>query len=181
VQPIDQDQFRLPLYPEPQDPAELGLELRLGWKQNDPTIAADAKAFWEENGMLPDDVSIDERAAEIVLAAYAADRLVAVSTAAIEEVPPLRCKMAVYRCAVAPDYRGQYVSVMISAHSLKVLEAWSLASPDEDVMGMLAVMENEKYRRKTHPHRAAETRLSLVFFNAKGQKVIVGWFDHARV
>ena len=48
-------------------------------------------------------------------------------------------------------------------------------------MGMMAVMENDNYKKKTHPHRAPETKLSLVYFNAQGQKIVVGWFDHARL
>lgn len=175
------DKTRLPIYPEPQDPAELGVELRLGWRRNDPAIAADAKAFWKDLSILPAGVDADGRVDEIVYAAYAGERLVAVSTAIIEEIPFLHCKMAMYRCAVAPDFRGRNMSVMISAHSLKALEAWSLANPDEDVMGMMAVMENETYKKKSHPHRAPETRLSLAFFNAQGQKIVIGWFDHARL
>ena len=181
MQPTNRGETQLPIYPEPPDPAAFGVDLRLGWRRNDPSIMADAKAFWELHEMIPTDVSLDERASEILLAAYAGDRLVAVSTATIENIPALRCRMAAYRCAVAPDFRGKNMSVLISAHSLKALEAWSLANPDEGVMGMLAVMENENYQKKTHPHRAPATRLSLAFFSAKGQKIVVGWFDHARL
>jgi hypothetical protein len=177
----DQDETRLPIYPEPTDPATLGVELRIGWLRNDPAIAADAKAFWKQYEIINRDEIAAERTSEIVLAAYAGERLVAVSTAKIETIPRLRCKMAVYRCAVAPDFRGKNMAVMISAHSLKTLEAWSLANPDEGVLGMLAVMMNEKYQKETHPHRSPETKLSLAYFNEQGQKVVVGWFDHARI
>ncbi|HWE45002.1 MAG TPA: hypothetical protein VG407_03155 [Caulobacteraceae bacterium] len=177
----DQGGTRLPIYPEPPDPAALGVELRLGWLKGDATLEADAKAFWKACDVLPTDEAAEKRAPQILLAAYAGERLVAVSTAAIRETPYLRCKMALYRCAVDPEYRGQMMSVMITAHSFKVLEDWSLAHPDEGVMGVMAVMQNEKYQRKTHPHRPPETRLSLAFFNDRNQKVCVGWFDHARL
>ncbi len=178
---IPRGETRLPIYPEPPAPAQFGIDLRLGWKRGDPAIAADVKAFWDRHNLLPPGADPDKRAKEVVLAGYAGSRLVAVSTAAIEEIVFLRCKMAVYRCAIAPDVRGQMMSMLITAHSLKALEAWSLAHPDEGVMGMLAVLENETYQKKTHPHRAPETRLSLVAFSPKGQKIVVAWFDHARL
>jgi hypothetical protein len=160
---------------------EFGIDLRLGWKRGDPALTADVKTFWGRFNLLPPRADPDQRAKEVVLAGYAGERVVAVSTAAIEEIAFLRCKMAVYRCAIAPDFRGQMMSMLITAHSLKALEAWSLAHPDEGVMGMLAVLENETYQKKTHPHRAPETRLSLVAFSPKGQKIVVAWFDHARL
>jgi hypothetical protein len=135
----------------------------------------------DRNHLLPQGIDADRRAKEIVPAAYAGARLAAVSTAAIEQVQFLRCKMAVYRCAIAPDFRGKMMSMLITAHSLKALEAWSLAHPDEGVMGMLAVLENETYKKKTHPHRAPETKLSLVAFNPQGREIVVAWFDHARL
>ena len=177
----DQSKFKLPTYPPPPDPAASGIDLKLGWRKNDPQITADAKAFWKTYDFLPQDADPDKRAASIVYAAYSGPRLAAVSTAFIEQIPFLRCKMAVYGCAVAPDFRGQKMSVLISAHSIYALEDWSLAHPEEEVMGMLAVMQAEKYEKKSHPHRAPETRLSLAYFNAQDQKIVVGWFDHARV
>jgi hypothetical protein len=178
---IPRGETRLPIYPEPPEPAEFGIDLRLAWNRGDAAMAADVKAFWDRLSLLPRGADPDRRVKEVVLAAYAGERLVAVSTAAIEEVRFLRCKMAVYRCAIAPDFRGQMMSMLITAHSLKALEAWSLAYPGEGVMGMLAVLENETYKKKTHPHRAPETKLSLVGFNPKGQKIVVAWFDHARL
>jgi hypothetical protein len=178
---IPRGETRLPISPEPPAPGEFGIDLRLGWNRGDAAIAADVKAFWDQFNFLPRGADPDHRVKEVVLAGYAGNRLVAVSTAAIEQVAFLRCKMAVYRCAIAPDFRGQMMSMLITAHSLKALEAWSLAHPDEGVMGMLAVLENETYKKKTHPHRAPETKLSLVGFNPKGQKIVVAWFDHARL
>jgi len=151
---IPRGETRLPIYPEPPAPGEFGIDLRLAWNRGDAAIAADVKAFWRQFNLLPPGSDPDKRAKEVVLAAYAGGRLVAVSTAAIEEVMFLRCKMAVYRCAIAPDFRGQMMSMLVTAHSLKALEAWSLAHPDAGVMGMLAVLENETYKKKTHPHRA---------------------------
>jgi hypothetical protein len=178
---IPRGETRLPIYPEPPAPAQFGIDLRPGWKRGDAAIEADVKAFWKEFNLLPPGIDPDRRVKEVVLAGYAGSRLVAVSTAAIEEVKFLRCKMAVYRCAIAPDLRGQMMSMLVTAHSLKTLEAWSLAHPDESVTGMLAVLENETYKKKTHPHRAPETRLSLVAFDPQGRKIVVAWFDHARL
>ena len=178
---ITRGETRLPIYPEPPAPAQFGIDLRLGWNRGDAAIAADVKAFWERFNLLPPGADPDRRVKEVVLAGYAGERLVAVSTAAIEKVAFLRCNMAVYRCAIAPDARGQLMSTLITAHSRKALEAWSLAHPDEGVMGMLAVLESETYQKKTHPHRRPETRLSLAGFSPQGQKIVVAWFDHARL
>ena len=148
---IPRGETRLPIYPEPPAPAEFGIDLRLGWNRGDAAIAADVKAFWEQFNFLPRGVDPDHRVKEVVLAGYAGNRLVAVSTAAIEQVGFLRCKMAVYRCAIAPDFRRQMMSMLVTAHSLKALEAWSRAHPDESVMGMLAVLENGDLQEKDPP------------------------------
>jgi hypothetical protein len=172
---------RLPVYPEPPSPAQLGVDLRVGWLRADPAIEADVKQFWARWGLLPQGVDPEQRVKEVVLAAYAGGRLVAVSTAVVELVPFLRSKMAVYRCAMDPEHRRQFMSVLITAHSVRLLEQWSLATPAEEVMGVLAVLEAATYKTRSHPHRAPETRLSLVGFTPAGEKIVAAWFDHALV
>jgi hypothetical protein len=174
-------QTRLPVYPEPPPPSQFGIDLRRAWRSDDAAIATDVKAFWARWSLLPPDVDPDQRVKEVILAGYAGGRLVAVSTAVIEFVPFLRTRMAVYRCAMDPEFRRQMLSMLITAHSVKALERWSLETPGEAVMGVMAVLEADTYRRKSHPHRAPETRLSLVGFTPAGEKIVVAWFDHAEV
>ena len=47
-----------------------GIEVRIAWRRDDPEIERDAIDFWRRLGNLPADVTPEERAKEIVLAAY---------------------------------------------------------------------------------------------------------------
>jgi hypothetical protein len=175
------DTFRLPVYPPPPPASDFGLELRLGWRRADERLEAGVKAFWARLNLLPPGLDPEQRVKEVILAAYAGDQLVAVATALIEEQPFLHCRMAVYRCAIDPAFRNQDISMLITAHSVLALETWSREHPDEAVMGVLAVLQAPGYQRKSHPHRAPETKLSLVGFSPRGDKIVVAWFAHALV
>jgi hypothetical protein len=161
--------------------AELGVEWRSGWLKADRILEADAKAFWQRLSLLPGGVDPDLRLDEIVSAAYVKDELVAVSTALVREVPFLRARLAMFRCAVDPEYRRHSISRKIAGHSKEVLEEWSFEHQDQGVLGMGTVLQNEEMASRSRAAIWRTSGLVLVGYTDEGEQIRVAWFDHARV
>jgi hypothetical protein len=167
--------------PHLQPAIDLGAELRIGWKLADAVISADAKALWARLEALPGGIDPDLRAEEIVSAGYVNDELAAVSTAFVRDLPFLRQRFAMLRVLVAPEFRRHSISRLIASHSRDVLEQWSLEHPEEAVMGMATVHQADlRNNRKSRPVKRG-SRMVLVGYTTEGEKILVAWFDHARV
>jgi hypothetical protein len=156
-------------------------DFRPAWRRNDPQLMTDAKEFWRDLKMLSPP-EIERRAAELIMVAYHLGKPVAVSTANLAMVEQLRCRCAMYRCAVALDHRRHHLSYQISGLSREVLEQWSLEHPEEEICGMAANIEASQYRSgKQREPMWPEYGLHLDFvgYTAKGQQLRVAWFKHA--
>jgi hypothetical protein len=156
-------------------------EFRTAWTLNDPQLMADAKEFWRELKML-NPAEIERRASELIVVAYNLGKPVAVSTANLAMVEQLRCRCAMYRCAVALDHRRHHLSYQISGRSREVLEQWSLEHPEEEICGMAANIEASQYRsgKQREPMWPEyDLNLNFVGYNNKGQQLRVAWFKHA--
>ena len=157
-----------------------GPDFRVAWKRADPAIEADVKAFWARLNLLPPGVDPDARAREVVVAGYAGSMVVAASTAALQDVPFLRSRMAVFRAAAGPAFARPEVFTRLGAQTRAALEAWSRDRPEEGVMGLMTVIGADAARTRAAPHRV-ETGLSLAGFTENDEKIMVAWFDHALV
>ncbi len=157
------------------------LEIVQAWRRDDPRCVADAKSFWREIGM-PDDVA-EERAAELCVVAYLDGRLAGVSTARLGDFPPLKGRFAHLRCAVSPAARRKDVAARIIGHTRTVLEAWAADHPQENLLGMVAILQSgelrEKQREPIWPIYGID--LTLIGYTPRGEQVRVGWFRHARL
>lgn len=152
------------------------------WRRNDPEQAREAVAFWERLNLVPP-VERERRASEVVGLARVDGQVVALSTAGLAVLPQFRARFAMYRCAVDPAFRRQDISYRLSGWSRGVLEAWSAAQRQEQVVGMAAIIQAQEYRIKQHepvwPEHGLE--LNLVGYSPRGEQVRVAWFRHARV
>lgn len=159
---------------------ELDLDLRAAWRREDPDLTQDALAFWERLGILPPDVSPEERARELAAGAYRDGRLVGVTTATISPYPPLRAKFAFMRVAVDPEERRSLTSTALSVFTREVVERWSAEHPEEGVLGLAAIIESADLRQRQRDPVWENTRLNLVGFLGDGRQIRVAWFAHAR-
>lgn len=168
----------LELYHDPRTP----VVFRPAWHLADPVIERDAEAFWRRENLLAADMPLQERMSELCMAGYDDEgALIAVSTAKIEYVGFLGCKLALFRCAVASDKRRSRLATVIMAHSREHLEQWSLAHPEEAVMGMITVTQTDAF--DTRPQRGIlrSSHLGFVGWTAAGNPIRVAWFEHGRV
>ncbi len=171
------------------------------WQQRDARLAGDARLLWERANLLTPEAR-EQRVNELVALAYLDGKVAGVATAVIANLPQLRGRFAFYRCAAYPPrHRGERqrherpaerhavwapqhtVSYALSGYARGVLERWSLAHPEEKVLGLAAVIESPGYRRKQREPLWPDygLHLNLVGYTPDGRQIRVAWFEHARL
>ena len=152
------------------------------WRRDDPKHVADAMAFWSELGMLSAEAA-EQRASELCSLAYAAGRLVGLSTVKLQMAEPLRSRLAFYRCAVVPELRRQSLAIMLTRHTLITMEGWSHENPDEKVNGLATVLQADELDEKALNPVWSEHygNLNLVGHTPAGAQIRLAWFRHARL
>lgn len=156
------------------------LELRPAWQLNDEGVERDAIDFWKRLDILPAGVTPEERASELVAAAYRDGQLVGVTTASLNRYEPLRARFAFQRCAVAPQLRRSQIGTALTWFSFSLVEQWSASHPEEKVLGYAGIIESgdlAEFQRLP----VWGGRFGLVGYLADGRQVRVAWFDHARL
>ncbi|MGA9797155.1 MAG: hypothetical protein WBQ17_16645 [Rhizomicrobium sp.] len=156
------------------------LTTKVAWCRRDPTIERDARALWAQTGGLKPERA-DERLSELCVAAYSGDALAGISSAAIEYLEVLRCRLAVYRCLVASTARMKRVATVLALKSFDVLEAWSRDNPAEGVMGMGAVIQSRALVEHDRHAVWPDTKLTFVGFTDAGHQFRLKWFAHGVV
>lgn len=167
--------------PQLRPPEELGDTYVDVWRKPDAKVREDAKALWARLKALPPDIDPEARADELCVVAYVGDQLAAVSTAELARLDFLRQRFAFWRVLVAPEFRRNALSREIQGRSRQALEAWSVDHPEENVLGMATIVQNE--RVLALPRRAIwrSSGLALVGYTDKNEQIRVAWFDHALV
>lgn len=157
------------------------LEVRAAWRRDDPRIEADAIAFWNRIGVLPDGVDPAQRAKELISVAYKDGRLIAVATAVIEHIEFLRARMAVVRGATDPEHRRGGAQLALAVPNHEALRDWSLAHPEEKLAGAIAFVAPGEWGEFARLPVWPEMELELVGYTADNQQVRARWFDHYRL
>ena len=158
-----------------------GYALRPAWRLDDARIEADAIAFWKRLGILPADVTPEQRAKELIAVVYRDDRIVGVNTARIERVEQVRTRLAMLRSAVDPDHRRTHVAMALTLYSRALLERWSREHPDERVGGLGAIVESNQLAERGRQPFWPQTRFILAGFLANGRQLRISWFEDFRV
>lgn len=157
-----------------------GFDVRAAWRRDDPEIEADAIAFWTRLSLLPPGVEPAERAKDLIAAAYADGKLVAVATATIEWIPELRARFAVLRGATDPEHRRGQAQLALAVPSREALRDWAIANPREKLAGGIAFIKPGEWGDFTRLPVWPESELALVGYDDKGCQVRAAWFDHFR-
>ncbi len=154
---------------------------RTAWDTIDPKLRQDAKAFWLREGVTP--AFIEQRINELCAVAYHGDDPVAVATAEITYVASLRNKFFNYRCMVGSHFRQHNMAWKISAYCFKLLQDWSVAHPDEKVLGLMLYIETDKFAVPQRKPVRDDFGMSLIFvgYAPDGRQVRIVWFDHAEL
>ena len=156
-------------------------DLRPAWRLRDPDIERDAIAFWRKLAILPADVSPEDRARELVAAAYKDDTLVGVSTATLNRLDFLRARFAMIRAAVDPEFRRSRAAFALAVYTRHLLERWSYEHPEERVAGLGAIIESpDLVARQKEPYWP-QTRFGLVGYTKDGRQIRVSWFESFRL
>ncbi len=167
----------LKLHSDPRTP----VEFRPAWRLKDSAIGRDALAFWAREGLLAAKTSLDVRLSELCMAGYDGDELIALSTAVIRFVDLVGCKLAMFRCAVAREKRRMLLASVIAGYSREHLEQWSLAHPEEEVMGMGSVTQAKALDNLSRRAMFRASRLGFVGWTPNGEQMRIAWFEHGAI
>ena len=155
-------------------------DLQPAWRLEDPQIERDAIDFWTRTGILPPDVTPQERATELVAVAYKDGRIVGVITATVGRLAQVRARLAFLRSAVDLDHRRGHIGLVLYLYVRDLLERWSAEHPEERLAGLGAFIESkelaERARRGNGP-----TRMGLIGFTPDGRQIRVCWFRDFRL
>jgi hypothetical protein len=158
-----------------------GYEFRPAWESNDRAIEADAIAFWERLGILPQGVTPQQRARELVAAAYKDGQLAGLLTARIGLLEQVRARFAMIRIAVDPVHRRSYVSRALTLFSYDLLHRWGAAHPEAGLAGIGAFIESAELAAYGKRPYWPETRFILAGFLPDGRQIRIAWFEDFRV
>lgn len=158
-----------------------GYDLRPAWRRGDAGIEADAIAFWRRLGILPPDVAPEERARELVAAAYKDGRVVAVSTATLGRLEQVRARLAMLRGAVDPDHRRSRLGFALLLYTRELIERWSMDNPAERVAGLGAIIESPDLVARQKEPFWPMSRFGVVGYTPDGRQVRVSWFEDFRL
>ena len=150
------------------------------WRRDAETIERQAIQFWKSLSILPPGVDPAARAKELIAIAHHGNEFAGVATATLDELPFLRARFAMFRCAVAPQFRGSRLASELTIYAKPLLEQWSREHAEERVQGMAVVLEANLGDKSKKPVWPA-SGLTLVGYSAQGLQVRVAWFEHARV
>jgi len=157
------------------------IAFKIAWDRRDQALMDEVKAFWTASELMVPRL-LDERAGQLGVVACDGDRIVATATAELAVLPGLRARFAVISIAVDPQSRRKSIGLRISGRFLTVLEEWSAAHPEEEVMGMAAVIEGD-WGAKMHEPIWPDWGLNIVLagYTHRNQQIRISWFRHARV
>jgi ribosomal protein S18 acetylase RimI-like enzyme len=157
------------------------IRYRAVWQATDTAAQIGAMTFWTDNALLPPNANPMARTAQLCVLAEANGAVVGVSTAQVRSLEILRARLALYRCAVAPEFRRRGVATQLTVRSRQALEAWSVAHPDQQVQGMVCVVRGEALAAKRSQPLWPLSGLGLIGYEASGEQIRVAWFDHSLV
>jgi GNAT superfamily N-acetyltransferase len=157
------------------------VEFRPAWRLGDRQIQADAIAFWKRLAILPSDVTPEERARELVIAAYQGDRIVGVITADVGILPQVRARLAMLRTAVDPAHRRSHVGLAMMLAAQRLLETWSAQHPGERLAGTGGIVEAPELIPAQNYPAWPLPRLDLVGFTPDGRQIRISWFADFRL
>ena len=171
---------------EPRPAAEVpwdvpALDVRKAWRLNDPAVEADAIAYWQRLNLLPEGVTPEARAKELVAAAYSEGQLIAVVTATVEYVDFLRARFAVVRGSTDPDHRRKRAQQALAEPSREALEEWALAHPQEELAGAVAVVSRSEWGPFVDVPVWPANQLMVFSQTPDGRQIRGRWFDHYRL
>ena len=158
-----------------------GYDFRPAWQGCDPAVTADAIAFWQRLGILPQGVAPQDRAAELAAGAYRDGQLAGVLTAKIMFVEQVRSQLAMIRIAVDPAHRRAHVSRGLTLFAFDLLHRWAADHPEARLAGLGGIVEGEELKARGRRPYWPEARFILAGYMPDGRQLRISWFEDFRV
>ncbi len=158
------------------------IEIKTAWKKNDPDIARDVQALWDELKLVPR-AEREARLKEVVAVVYDGEKALGVSTSRPIDYRSLRASFFYYRAAISSETPYGEIAIRLLSASKDILGAWAREHPDEEIKGILMEFDRETFAPLfCEPVvRRMDFELSLVGHTDVGHQIRVLWFDDARL
>lgn len=147
------------------------------WKKRDPKIEADVLAVWRAHNILPAHANVEERLKQLCVIAYAGEEVAGISSVEMAIYPPLRRVFGFFRAFTLPQFGRQDIARGLAVHCRDVLRDWSLAHPEREISGMMAIYQAQGMGRRP----VGVSGLTLIGYTPEGYQVRLKWFDHIRL
>lgn len=152
------------------------------WKEADETARKGVMDLWtDEFGDKMTQKQKDGRIDMICVVCYHGEKVVAVSTIAIEPNQGLWIKIGYFRCMVHSDYRRNGIATQLVNECKAALSKFSKEHPSENLKALGATfsmgMLGDIAKKPVWP----EVGLSLVGYNSEGMQVRLAWLDDVEV
>lgn len=157
------------------------IDYRPAWKRSDPVIERDAEIFWRRENALRPTANVTTSLSSLCAAAYRSKELVATASVSARPIPNLRCTLAMYRCFVAREMRERGIATGLTIFSRDLMEAWSSEHPEEQIVGLGAIIRSRLLVQNLDLAVYPKTKLALVGYSRRGLQIRVYWFEHARI
>ena len=158
------------------------IETRAVWQTNDPAVAGDVTALWDElAAVFPKDRS--DRLKELAVVAYDGGRIAGACTARAIDYKILRAQVFHLRPVIRPGERHDEVLFHLLAAAKASLQPWAQARPAQRLKGMLLIFNSAAYDG-LYPEpilRRQGVELVLSSCTDEGHQIRVIWFDDARL
>lgn len=151
---------------------------KIAWQKKDEKIAKDACAIWKEMGALKDLSQGIERAKMLCVVAYDGDKLVAVSTTAVDVQQQVYVKACHFRCVVRPEYRRRHIATELAMRCLVVTEEWSKENPSYKVLAFVIRVETQDLMMKCYKP-VWNNKINFIGYSEQGMPLYLRWYRHA--
>ena len=165
--------------PPSTEPAS-ALQLRGIWRRADAAVERDVLACWSQGA------DLNRRLKNLCVVAYKGGKIVGTLETPLRRIEILRTRLAMIRLAGPTARHGASLGTRLLPARLVVagqtiLEDWSRAHPEEQVMGVGAIVPPGTYGPRMKRAVWEPTGLILANQSPQGVQLRVSWFAHGRV
>lgn len=166
------------------------VEFKSVWRKPDEQVTQDAMDLWQSLKALPDEISIKDRAAQLLYAGYIDGELACVATAEVLPYNQVRQNFAFTRYLTVPKFRELDLFTKGALFGHEWLAAWAQQNPDADLSGTMWTWnpQQEFYGRPAPPFwprrgeiRSGLNQAILTGYTLDGTGIWAWWFGHLRV
>ncbi len=152
------------------------------WKNVDEEVKKGVYELWDEQtgGAMTAEMKRN-RIESASVVAYDGEKVVAVSTIALQKHQSLWCKVGYFRCIVHSEYRRKGVASQLAIRCKKVLAEYSEEHPDQRIHAMGIQISGKLLGDRGKQPFWSELGMAMVGYSQGNMQLRIAWLDHVRL